>query len=88
MARATKNTEAMNALKPWAITFYPLQREERILLRHLQLKDMEGVDWKQILMGLNNHFSRKGIESSSCSRSQNDLPIVIIGLRRTSLGVY
>lgn len=39
----------------------------RILLRYLQLKDMEVGDWKQILMALNNHFSRKGIESSSCN---------------------
>lgn len=56
-------------LKPWAITFYSLQREGRIriLLGYLQLKGMEVGEWKQILMALNNHFSRKRTESSCCN---------------------
>lgn len=84
MTRATKTSKS---LKPWAITFYYLQREEIVLLRHLQLKGME-VDWNQILMTLNNHFSREEIGSSSCLYSGNCLLKVIISLRKTSLRVY
>lgn len=66
MATATK---ACLSLKPWAIAFDSLGREKRIriLLRYLQLKGMEVGGWKHMLMVLNNHFSRKGIESSSCN---------------------
>lgn len=47
MATATK---ACLSLKPWAITFDSLGREQRIriLLRYLQLKGMEVGGWKHV----------------------------------------